>query len=116
MENDDCVVYYRLRADLVITVGVKTFCEEHRCWWMTDVIASYQRRCREDPMLAAIQFWYFTKPTPDATTLTVRCDRDEGDTAIVQQITFTDFKPKEARFWVAPGDEKKFVIFLPEEY
>ncbi len=108
--------YYRLHPGMLITCGVKAFCDEHGAWWMLDILWSYQPQCRKDKMLREIQFWKFEKPTPDASTITAICERDGGDVAITQEVPYTDFRPQSCRLWVAPADGEQWVIMLPEEY
>lgn len=108
--------YYRLHPGLLLTVGVKQFAEEHKCWWLVDVVWSYQHLCRKDRMLSEIQFWRFVKPSAEATTGTVYCDRDQGDTAFKQEIEFTDFPLQSCRLWVEPAGNGEWVVLLPEEH
>lgn len=108
--------YRRLHPGLLVTCGVRAFCDENECWWMLDVIWSYQPQCRKDAMLREIQFWRFEKPNAGASTIAAICERDGGDVAIRQEVEFTDFKPQSCRLWVAPADDEQWVIMLPKEY
>ncbi|HEY3320083.1 MAG TPA: hypothetical protein VGP72_06440 [Planctomycetota bacterium] len=91
-----------------ITHGVRQHCEEYKAYWILNLIWSYQPQCAKDRMLREIQFWRLTV-RPDKTA-TIRCDRDTGNTAITQEIEFTDHPAGDFRFWV-----ENAVVMLPEE-
>jgi hypothetical protein len=93
---------------LFVTPGVLNHCQKHQAFWVLDLIWSYQPHCRQDAMLRQIQFWVLAV-RPDKTA-TIRCDRDSGDTAITQEIEFTDHPSGEYRFRWEGG-----VVMLPEE-
>lgn len=105
--------YYRHSPRLLLTDGVAWLCNEAGCFWLVDIIASYQPQCRRDEMLAGIQFWTL-KVNPDKSAV-VTCDRDTNDTAIKQVIEYTDFPLPEIKLYCAAnGDE--MVVLLPSEY
>ncbi len=106
--------YHRIHQGLLCTSGVNAFCQKNGCYWMLDVIWSYQPKCRRDPMLREMQFWDFKKK-PDKSML-VTCSRDKGNVAIRQTVPYTDFPGESARLWVGPADEKTMVVMLPSEY
>lgn len=89
------------------TDGVRWLCENAHSYWLLDVVASYQPQCKRDEMLRDMQFW--TLKVTNGTGI-VTCDRDEGDTAITQEVN-TDFPLPEAKLWVENG-----VIMLPSEH
>jgi hypothetical protein len=102
---------------VVLTDGALTLAQEAECFWLIDVIASYQPKCRKDDMLRQMQFWDI-KVTGSSAVVT--CSRDEGDVAISQKIPFTDFPFDAYRLYVAQQylDENKYVmvVMLPSEY
>ena len=49
--------YYRTHPNLVITDGVKHLCENADCFWITDILSSYQNLCRQQESLRDMQFW-----------------------------------------------------------
>ena len=100
--------YYKHFLGLLYTDGVKAVAAVAGCYWLLDIIASYQQQCQKDEKLRDIQFW---KLTVRGSKGVVTCDRDEGDTAITQEIPFTDFPMDEFKIWVVNG-----VIILPSEY
>ncbi len=99
---------FSILSNLVLTDGVKYLCDEAGCYWLMDIIASYQKKCMKDPMLCNIQFW--TLKVKDGTGV-VTCDRDTGNTAIKQKIPYTDFPLDEIKLYCSGG-----VILLPSEY
>ena len=99
---------FSIISKLVMTDGVKYLCEKAGCYWLMDLIASYQQKCMRDSMLRDIQFW--TLKVNDSTGV-VTCDRDTDDTAFKQNIPYTDFPLNEIKLYCTNG-----VILLPSEY
>ena len=90
----------------VITDGVQALAEAAGCYWLLDVIGSYQ----SDPKLdKAFQVW----------TLKVNQEKNNGvvrgynDTTLIisQKIPYTDFPLDEITLYLMDG-----VILLPSEY
>ncbi|KJH70248.1 DUF6876 family protein [Aliterella atlantica] len=101
--------YYSHWLGIKLTDGA-FYLQENGAAWLVDAIASHQtKKLLSDPMLKAIQFWTLTV-NPDNSAL-LRCDRDEGDTALTQEIPFTDFPLSEIKLYLV---EK--VLMLPSEY
>ena len=132
--------YYPMYPGFYLTDGTKALCEAGECFWLMDIIWSYQSRCSKDRMLKQHQFWTLkvnaeqekpapftlgavlaskTKPLPMATVI---CERDTGDVAFKQNIPFTSFpiKPFELKVWVAPtsfdGQKMVQIAYLPSEH
>jgi hypothetical protein len=90
----------------VITDGVLAVAEAAGCFWLLDVIGSYQYNPTLDK---SFQVW----------TLTVNLSEQSGvvrgynDTALIvmQEIPFTDFPLGEIKFYLMDG-----VLLLPSEY
>ncbi len=102
--------YHRFSAlsKLVMTDGVKDFCDLCQCFWLLDVIMSYQHTkiLREK---GEFQVWRIWK-TGD-TTATVSCDDGNENILITQKIEYTDFPLQSFKLYCSNG-----VIFLPSEY
>lgn len=105
--------YHRLYPNILITDGVKWLYVNAGCGWLLDIIWSYQSQCKKDPMLRCMQFWTLT--VNDDKTATVICERDTGNLAIRQEITFTDFPLKEMKLWVQESGGS-YIVLLPSEY
>ncbi len=52
--------YYRhsLVPNFLFTDGVKYLAENAECFWLIDIIASYQAMAKKDEALQAMQFWH----------------------------------------------------------
>jgi len=103
--------YHRLsplHGRMVCTDGVAWLAENADCFWLIDIIASYQSRCAKDEMLRDFQLWTITcEPAPEGKMrkATVKCERDTGDqNPIVQEIPMTDFPLDAFKFYVEPGE------------
>ena len=92
--------------------GVAWLCENAECYWLFDLIASYQKKCQKDEMLRDMQFWKLTVTGREAVIV---CSRDEGNVAFKQKIPHTDFPLPEITIWVG-RDEKGMVLYLPSEH
>ncbi len=99
-----------LFPNTVMTDGVKWLCEQARCYWLMDIIASYQPRCQKDPTLKDIQFW--TLKVENSKGI-ITCERDSNDVAFSQKIPYTDFPMEEIKIWVERGNY--MVAMLPSE-
>jgi hypothetical protein len=89
----------------VITDGVKHVADAAECYWLLDIIGSFQSHRRLDP---DFQVWKFEKT--DETAGFVKGYNDET-LVITQRIPFTDFPLDEITFFVESG-----VILLPSEH
>lgn len=94
-------------SSLVITDGVKYLCDKAGSYWLMDIIASYQSKCKKDPMLAEFQLWKLKVKDNKGV---VTCERDTDDVAIKQLIPYTDFPLSEIKLYCENG-----VISLPSE-
>ena len=90
----------------VLTDGVQAVAEAAGCYWLLDVIGSYQENAELDK---AFQVW----------TLEVNRDNDSAivrghnDTTLIitQEIPYTDFPLDTIKFYLMDG-----VLLLPSEY
>lgn len=119
-----------LYRQCLLTDGAKYVADQAGAYWLTDAIASYQRKLI--PRGETFQTWtlryheatpserVFTesgsrlvKATRDHWTLT--CDDGNGKVLITQEIEFSDFPLPEFKLW-AIWDGQNTVILLPSEY
>ena len=101
--------YYRHWSGLKLTDGVKFLADATNCYWLLDVIASYQKEALNDRCLREIQFWEL-RVSHDGSA-TVVCRRDLDDVAFEQKIPVTDFPLQYVKLYVENG-----VILLPSEH
>ena len=101
--------YYRVSplSELVITDGVKYLCDHAGCYWLTDIIASYQPDCMKDEMLRDFQLW--TLKVKDSKGEVI-WERDTNNVAFTQKISHTYFPLSEITLYCENG-----VICLPSE-
>lgn len=81
--------YYRvspIHGNLVLTDGVKYLCERAQCYWLVDIVASYQYTLTAEPF----QVWTLAVDIHNMTG-TVRCEDGNGNTLVIQNIEYTDF-------------------------
>jgi hypothetical protein len=123
-----------LHGRMVCTDGVAWLAQNADCFWLIDIIASYQPQCSKDEMLRDFQLWTLTcesgpegklrkanATAPDSRCgpATVKCERDTGDrNPIVQEIPLTDFPLDTFKFYVEPGEcggKPVMVCMLPSE-
>lgn len=93
--------YWRTGAPwhpFLYTDGVQHVAEHGEAYWILDLIGSWQGepQVKHDPMLKDIQFW--TLIVNDDSSAEMRCERDEGDVVVRQEISCTDFPLPEIRF------------------
>ncbi|WP_338814067.1 DUF6876 family protein [Bernardetia sp. Wsw4-3y2] len=110
------MTYYRYTGGLLITEGIKHFAETNQCFWLLDVIASYQRQCNKDEMLREFQIWTVEAKATRTykNQVKVICSRDTDDDAFFQKIRFsdiTDYTELPIKIYVIDN-----VILLPSEY
>jgi len=90
----------------VITDGVLVLAEAADCYWLLDIIGSYQSNSKLDK---AFQVWTLKVNTEDNSAFI----RGYNDTTLIvtQKIPYTDFPPGEVKLYLIDG-----VILLPSEY
>ena len=109
--------YYAYWGGLThLTEGVQFLAKEARCFWLLDVICSYQADLAKhaDTRLHEMQFWKLKVNDDKSAVVTCVADGDEPP-AITQQIEWTDFPLPEIRIWVGSEGERKIAL-LPSEY
>jgi len=90
----------------VATDGIIALAEAAGCFWLLDIIRSYQTDKRLDP---AFQVWKLTVKHEDSTG--VVHGYNDTELIITQEIPFTDFPLDEVKLYLMDG-----VILLPSEY
>ena len=96
-------------SKLLLTDGVKYLCEKAGCYWLMDIIASYQKKCMKDPMLRDFQIWELNVNIQERKGV-VSCLRDTNDVAFKQTIPYTDFPLDTIKLYC-----ENRVICLPSE-
>ena len=106
-----------LRRSLVYTQGVQFLAENGHCFWILDIIASWQSRCLRDLKLREMQFWTLRRVGDNWELI---CERDTNDIAFKQVIEYSDFPLPEIKLYVCrsgDADGNQFwVLMLPSEY
>ncbi len=108
------------KSGIVYTEGIRTLTMMAECWWVLDIICSYQQaECMKDSMLREMQFW--TLKVTDNTAVLI-CERDSGDEASRQSIEYTDIPLDEVKIWLEAGmaiidgqERQVMVAMLPSE-
>lgn len=104
-------VYRHRLSGLAYTEGVQWLAESADCYWLIDLVGSYQKQCGKDRMLSVVQFWTLSVNLEKRSAVVI-CERDEGDkNPIRQEIEFSDFPLPSIRLWVRDG-----ILLLPSEY
>ena len=101
--------YYKFSAltKMVLTDGTKYLAEEAGCYWLFDIVASYQ--CEKKVKGEEFQVWNLKVNKDNSAVVT--CE-DGNDNEIVKQlIPYTDFPLKEMKLFFQNN-----VCFLPSEY
>ena len=89
----------------VITDGVHSLAKATGCYWLLDIIGSYQSNKRLDPKF---QVWKLEVNDDDRAVVR---GYNDTDLIITQKISYTDFPLKEIKLYLIDG-----VILLPSEY
>jgi hypothetical protein len=103
------------RAPLA-TDGVKFVLEKGSCYWLFDIITSYQPKIlREHPEVFSRQFWYLVDSQKPNHAMVV-CEDGNGNEVLSQEIPSTDFvfdflENRKLSIWVHDS-----IAMLPSEY
>lgn len=101
-------VQYRLYPNLIITEGVKFLCEEAHCYWLMDVIWSYQTY----PAIRNEVFQVYTLLVDLATQEgQILCTDGNEAQLFNQKLPFTDFPLESLTLYYTDQ-----VVMLPGEY
>lgn len=99
---------FSILTKLVLTDGAKGLCEMCGCYWLMDIIASYQGK-KLEAKTDGFQVWKLTKIE---NKWLVTCDDGNDNIAVKQVVKFSDF-PLEDGIKVYCTNN---VILLPSEY
>lgn len=99
--------YYRF-GPLLLTDGIKALCERFECWWVIDIIASYQPQLKDEEF----QVWKLVKNEDDSALIT--CENGNGIILKKQKVAWTDFTASECTVWIEAGEA--WVCLLPSEH
>ncbi len=97
------VIYY--------TDGIKWLQENADCYWLTDLIASYQTTTFKEANER--QFWKLVVTDNSAV---ITCDDGDGNISVTQSIDYTDFPLPSLSIWVNIQSNGRIFIYLPSEY
>ena len=98
--------YYKHLLGLLYTDGIQFLAEEAQCYWLIDVVASYQPELKAIPF----QLWELEVEKDNSAVVTVREDSGKP-TLIEQKISYTDFPLEKIQLYCIDG-----VLLLPSEY
>lgn len=107
--RDDCRYRFNPFAyNYVATAGVMNFAEEHKCYWLLDIVASYREQIKGADYLKIVDFVLNGKGGEFSI-------RDEiTGVLVVQEVEFTDLT-EDAKFWLITEEDLE-VLILPSEY
>lgn len=92
----------------IYTDGVKYLAEQARCYWLLDVVGSYQhlKKVKEVPF----QLWELTVNEDQTALVTMK---EDSDTPVIvkQKLPYTDFPLPYIKLYLTDG-----VVMLPSEY
>lgn len=94
-------------ANFSYSDGVKFLADNAGAYWLIDLIASWQKRCRKDRQLRELQIWQLKKTGNEADVICLRALDDE---AFRLHLTFTDFPLDEVTLYLEDN-----VLMLPGE-
>ncbi len=98
--------YYRNFTGLLYTDGIKFLADKLGCYWLIDLVGSYQQRLRN----IGFQLWKIEVNEDNSAVVT--CKEDTGRPDLVrQELPYTDFKIKELELYCING-----VLLLKSEY
>jgi len=99
--------WYMHFTGLLYTDGIKALVENFQCYWLVDLVASYQHH--QAVKGESFQTWQLTRVKADSFKATCT---DGNDRKLVDQfIPFSDFDADVVKLYLANG-----VLLLPSEY
>ena len=98
--------YYRNFTGLLYTDGVNHLAERAECYWLIDLVGSYQPKLRNVPF----QLWRI-KVREDKSSLVTMVEDTGQPVKIKQEIPFTDFPLRDFKFFCIDN-----VMLLKSEY
>lgn len=104
--------YHRFNNKCLLTDGALAMAEKFKCYWLLDIIASYQSD-KLDKEADGMQVWKLKVKDEQGN---VTCTDGNYKLLRSQTIPLTDFEANEAELWVEPLDQFHRVILLPSEH
>ncbi len=98
--------YYRNSDGLLFTDGIKYLVDRAGCYWLIDLVGSYQREVQD----VTFQLWEVEVVEGISTLLTMREDTDKR-VLVRQHVPFTDFPLERFSFYCVDN-----VMMLKSEY
>ena len=98
--------YFKHFTGLLFTDGVKYLADKVGCYWLIDVIASYQYKLKN----ISFQLWEIKVNSDKTAIVSIREDTNTP-ILIKQELIYTDFPLSEFKFYCIDG-----VLLLPSEY
>ncbi len=95
------------KCSILLTDGCHYLAEKAQCYWLVDLIMSYQHR--KDIADTLLQVWILKKQEDN--TWTVHCTDGNYTVLARQDIEHSDFPLDEIKLWYADS-----VLMLPSEY
>lgn len=96
--------YYKYNSGLLLTDGVRQVAEDLKCFWLIDIIASYQHKINLD-----FQVWKLSRT--EGSMFVVTCQDGNYNEVIRQEIDYSDFEGDELTVWCESP-----VLLLPTEH
>lgn len=99
--------YYKHAFGIVYTDGIKYLVEECQCYWLIDVVASYQFEQKVKKM----DFQVFKLLVNDDKSAVINIEDGNYNIIATQEIEFTDFPLDSIEIWFSNS-----VVYLPSEH
>ena len=105
--------HYRYLGGVKITEGAKYLAETANCFWLLDVISSYQHdeRLRDHQDFQVWKLKVYRRHTDEMSPALIVCEDGNDAILLEQKVEATDFPDPGINVWYQRG-----VIFLPSEY
>lgn len=103
--------WYRHQADMLYTEGVKFLADKCQCYWLIDLVYSYQHR--EKFSIEPFQVWE-VKVDLEAQTAVVTATDGNDHLLAKQVIPYTDFPLEYIKLYYTESED--WVLMLPSEY
>jgi len=115
--SDTPYIKHSLSKRLVFTASVSKIREMADCFWLVDLIASYQHTLTKQPF----QVWKFVCNT-ELHLGNMTCEDGNGNELVRQEIEYTDFPLDELTLWAELGGygsmdnwTEAMVLMVPSE-
>ena len=101
--------YHHLIGDFNYTDGVHYLAQQGKCYWLLDLIGSYQMS-DEKVNKIPFQIWELKVNEDKSAVASMKEDSDKP-LLVKQRIPYTDFSLEHIKLWLIDG-----VLILPSEY